>query len=109
MSLILSQKQRGTWMSYMKNEEFEWCRGVCLTARKGERCNNFPSPGSRYCWRHKSQGTTLVLMLERYRYDNNYSCTCCGHHRNHGCKDDCEVNNVIKAEANRVRTEAEGV
>lgn len=55
------------------------------------------------------QGTTLILMLERYRYDNGFSCTCCGHHRNHGCKITCEVNNVIKAEADRIRTEAEGV
>lgn len=94
---------------FTKNDPFEWCRGTCLTARKGERCKNFPSPGRRYCWRHFDQQPTtppsmikfLARMLDQYRWDNCFICTCCGQHRNNKCKDDCEVNNVIIIEADR--------
>lgn len=88
--------------SYTKNDPFEWCRGICFTARKGERCKNFPTPGSRYCHWHRAQTvSTLLELLDQYRYDACFICTCCGHHKYHGCKDNCEVNNVIDSEAGR--------
>jgi len=96
--------------SCLKNEPFEWCRGICMTAREGERCMNFPSPGSRYCHWHQHQEGTAINLLSKYRWDEHFFCICChGNKNNGGCLSTCEVNNVINIEADRQSIESAGL